>query len=396
MAYDIPFLILEADQRIGGRIKTDDVSGFLMNHGFQVLQTAYPEGRRQLDYDRLDLKFFAPGAMVRKGGRFFRVSDPSRRPQDFWSSLRAPIGSFQDRLRIIRLAARVRMKRVSGIFQSPDLKTIDFLRSEGFSETIIQSLFKPFFAGVSLDPEIEASSRVFQYIYRVFAEGDVALPSRGMAAIPAQLAEKIPVDRIRTEIRVDSIHEGGVVLTSGETISGRAVVLATEGPETARLLKTPTSIGSRGELCLYFAAKEPPTTEPFLILNGEGGGWVNSVTVPSIVAPSYAPDGYALISVVVIRQLSADDKTVVNAVRSDLAEWFGAMVKDWRHLRTYRIVHALPYQTAPMPDPTLPKPPAMPGIHVCGEYESVPGIQWAMLSGRYAAEQVLKELGLVK
>jgi monoamine oxidase len=38
----IPFILLEADQRIGGRLKTDQRDGFILNHGFQVLQTAYP------------------------------------------------------------------------------------------------------------------------------------------------------------------------------------------------------------------------------------------------------------------------------------------------------------------------------------------------------------------
>jgi phytoene dehydrogenase-like protein len=46
-------IVLEADDRIGGRLKTDVLDGFLLNHGFQVLQTAYPEARRQLDYHRL-------------------------------------------------------------------------------------------------------------------------------------------------------------------------------------------------------------------------------------------------------------------------------------------------------------------------------------------------------
>jgi predicted flavoprotein YhiN len=44
-----------------------------------------------------------------------------------------------------------------------------------------------------------------------------------------------------------------------------------------------------------------------------------------------------------------------------------------------------------MPDPTVMTNQFKPGIFVCGEYGSVPGIQWAMLSGRHAAEAVLKD-----
>jgi phytoene dehydrogenase-like protein len=392
MQVNIPFLILEADYQIGGRIKTEKIDGFLLNYGFQVLQTAYPEAQRLMDYDHLELKPFAPGAMIRMGGRFFRVADPRRRPRDLLSTLKAPIGSLGDRLRILQLAHKVGRTNVADIFDMPDMPTIEFLRAGGFSEQIIQRFFKPFFGGVCLDPEIGASSRVFRHIFRVFAEGDVALPSRGMGAIAEQLAEGLPGERIRTRNRVQSIAEGKVVLASGERIRGRAVVLATEGPETARLLKRSESVGSRGEWCIYFTAREPPIAEPYLILNSDGTGWVNSLTIPSIVAPTYAPAGHSLISVVVIGHLSAHSATTEKTVRQELTEWFGPVVDDWRHLKTYRIVHALPEQPPPMPNPTETSAAEKPGIYVCGEYGSVPGIQWALLSGRQAAEQVIKDL----
>jgi phytoene dehydrogenase-like protein len=393
MEADIPFVILEADQRIGGRIKTDTVDGFLLDRGFQVLQTAYPEARRVLDYQRLELGSFAPGAIIRTGRRFYRIADPRRRPRDLWSTASAPIGDLLDRMRMVKLALKVSRETVSGLFQKPDMNTIDFLRAEGFSAKIIQTFFIPFFSGVCLDPRIQVSSRVFQYIFRIFAEGDVALPAQGMGAIPAQLVENLPPGSIRTAARVEAIHQGEVELTSGDSIKGRTVVLATEGPETARLAGMPTRGGSQGELCLYYAAKRPPVDQPYLVLNGNGNGWVNSLTVPSIVAPTYAPAGQHLISVVVIGHMDADDSSVERKVCEELIEWFGSAAGDWRHLKTYHIQHALPEQPPPMPDPTVAVPPIRPGLFVCGEHGSVPGIQWAMLSGRQAAEAVLKELG---
>ena len=393
MKDEIPFLILEADQRIGGRIKTDRRDGFILNHGFQVLQTAYPEARRLLDYDHLALRPFAAGAILRIDGDFHRIADPWRHPRDLWPTLTAPIGTLGDRLRVIRLLLSVRRGAYARIFQDPDMPAIEFLRSSGFSETMIQRFIKPFFAGVCLDPEIKSSSRVFRYIFRIFAEGAVALPSEGMAAIVDQLRNDLPPERIRTGNRVASVHPEGVVMETGEHLNGGAVVLATEGPETARLLGATEAVGSRGEWCLYFAAKEPPITEPYLVLNGAGSGWVNSLTVPSIVAPSYAPAGQHLISVVVIGHGSADDATVEATVRGELSDWFGREVSQWRHLETYRIVHALPKQNPPVPDPTKRSAAVRPGIYVCGEYGSVPGIQWAMLSGRQTAEEVLNRNG---
>ena len=390
-AAKIPFVILEADRRIGGRLKTDQVDGFLLDHGFQVLQTAYPEARRVLDFKRLELKPFAPGAVIRAEEKFHKIADPRRRPGDLWSTATAPIGSFRDRLRMINLALKVRRKTVSGLFEEPDMATIDFLKSEGFSEQIIQKFFMPFFSGVSLDPEITVSSRVFKYVFRIFAEGDVALPAHGMSAIPKQLAKSLPTGSLRTAARVNSIYPGGVELNSGEAMKAQSIILATEGPETANLMKLPNQCTSRGELCIYFACDEPPMKEPYLILNGSGTGIVNSLTIPSVVAPTYAPDGQHLISVVVIGHMDLDDLAVETIIRSELSGWFGGGVDDWRHLKTYRIHHALPVQSPPMPDPTAAPLPIEPGIFVCGEYGSVPGIQWAMLSGRHAAEAVLRK-----
>ena len=95
---------------------------------------------------------------------------------------------------------------------------------------------------------------------------------------------------------------------------------------------------------------------------------------------------------VVIGHQSAEIETVEAMVRQELTEWFGRVVSEWRHLKTYRIVHALPEQNPPMPDPTTEFTTEKPGIYVCGEYGSVPGIQWAMLSGRQTAESVLKKI----
>ncbi|MBW2471821.1 MAG: FAD-dependent oxidoreductase, partial [Deltaproteobacteria bacterium] len=227
MSRSVSFVVLEADDRIGGRLKTDELDGFLLNHGFQVLQTAYPEARRQLNYHRLDLKPFAPGAIIRVAGKFMRVSDPRRRPRDIWSSLTAPVGTFTDRLRMVRMASSARRGSVSSLFRSPDMTTLEYLQSQGISEKMIERFFKPFFGGVCLDTAIQASSNVFKYVLRVFAEGDVALPGQGMAAIANQLAEDLPEGAIRTGIRVESVYPGGAVLRSGQTLKCRAVVLAT-------------------------------------------------------------------------------------------------------------------------------------------------------------------------
>ena len=47
--------VLEADTKVGGRVATDRVDGFLCDRGFQVLNPAYPAVRRDVDLDALGL-----------------------------------------------------------------------------------------------------------------------------------------------------------------------------------------------------------------------------------------------------------------------------------------------------------------------------------------------------
>jgi len=385
----LSFQVLEASDGVGGRVRTDKVEGFLLDRGFQVLLTAYPEARKVLDYDALNLHPFYPGALIRYKGRTHRFADPWRHPIDGIMGLFSPIGSVSDKLKVRKLRQQVLTGSLQDLYQRTETTTLHALRNMGFSENMIDCFFRPFIGGVFFDPSLGVSSRMFEFGFRMFSMGDTALPLGGMGAIPEQIASRLPGGTVRTGARVESIQKEEVVLHSGETIKARALVLATEGPEVARLLGDQERPGSRSVTCVYFAADEPPFSEPLLVLNGEGKGPINSLCCPSSVAQNYAPKGKSLVSVTMIGTPDQDDQQLESAVRGQLIDWFGPRVKDWRCLRTYRILHALPMQTPPVSDPASRPHQIRPGLFVCGEYQSVASIQWAMVSGRQAAEAVI-------
>lgn len=382
--------VLEASDGAGGRVRTDRLEGFLLDRGFQVLLTGYPEAQRVLDYQALGLHFFYPGALVRFGGRFHRVADPWRRPLDAAKTFLSSIGTLTDKLHVGRLRARILADSVEDLFLRPETTALEALRESGFSQKMIDRFFRPFLAGIFFDPQLGFSSRMFDFIFRMISQGDIALPAGGMGAIPEQLASRLLPGTIRLCTRVDSVNQEGATLVSGERIMSRAVVIATEGAETSRLLREEKRPESRSATTQYFAAERPPLSDPLLVLNGEGKGPVNSLCVPSSIAPSYAPKGRALIAASIVGNPRESDAQLEGAVRAQLSEWFGSAVEGWRHLRTYRISHALPAQVPPLLNPTSPPVQINPRLFICGEYRSAASIQWAMVSGRKAAETVME------
>ncbi len=78
--HNLNTIVLEESDGVGGRVRTDHVDGFLLDRGFQVLLTAYPELPRHLNLAELDLQLFEPGAIVWRDGKGTVVGDPIRRP----------------------------------------------------------------------------------------------------------------------------------------------------------------------------------------------------------------------------------------------------------------------------------------------------------------------------
>jgi phytoene dehydrogenase-like protein len=382
-------IVLEASDGAGGRVRTDRVEGFLLDRGFQVLPTGYPEAQRVLDYLALGLHFFYPGALVRFGGRFHRVADPWRHPLEGGLTFFSSIGSLKDKLLVGRVRARIMAGSVEDLFLRPETTTLEALQKIGFSRNMIDRFFRPFLGGIFFDPELEISSRMFEFVFRMFSLGETALPAGGMGAIPGQLASRLLPGTLRFSHRVDSVAQGGVTLASGERITSRAVVIATEGGEAGRLLGEEQPPGHRSATTLYFATEKSPLSEPLLVLNGDGKGPVNSLCVPSVIAPIYAPKGSFLLAASVIGNPREGDEQLEKAVRAQLSDWFGPSVDGWRHLRTYRISPALPLQVPPLPNPTQPTVQIHPWLFVCGEYRNAASIQWAMVSGRKAAETAI-------
>jgi phytoene dehydrogenase-like protein len=381
----VSVVVLEQSDGVGGRVRTDHVDGFLLDRGFQVLLTAYPEAHRQLDLEALDLRRFDPGALVWLD-RGYVVGDPFRQPSTLLPTVMAPIGSPADKLRILRLRRRVGKGHAALLLRGEELTTAEMLRREGFSQRVVERFFRPLFAGIQLDPTLTTSRRMFDIIFRSLGTGDATVPARGMQAIPDQLASQLPDGAVRLGHTVRSVEAQAVVLDDGTRVEARAVVTAVEGPAASALLGLP-AVGSRPVACVYFAAPTAPVPHHLVVLDGSSRGPALNVAVMSNVAPSYAPPGHHLVACAVPGSVDGDLETTV---RAQLRGWWGSQVDRWSHLRTYRIHHGQPDQSPPLhPKRTVTLPD---GRFVCGDHRDTGSIQGALYSGRRCAEAVLSHL----
>jgi len=381
--------ILEASDRVGGRVRTETVDGFRLDRGFQVLLTAYPETQRELDYDALDLHAFHDGALVRYNGRFHRIADPRRHPWDAPRTLVAPIGSPLDKLRILRLRRTLTRESIPQVMEREERTTLDALRTRwGFSSSMIDRFFRPFFGGIFFDRTLEASSRMFEFVFKMFAEGRTVLPAGGIDQMPTQMRQHLPEEAVRLNAEVEAVEGQSVTLRDGEALEAPHVVVATEAPEANRLVGNVSPTEGRSTVCLYYAAPRSPLDAPLLVLNGDGVGLINNVAVPSDVAPGYAPDDRALVSVVVVGTPPETKDALQREVRKQLIDWFGLAAGGWTHLQTQHIPYALPEQAPPFLSPPEKAVSRRPGLYVCGDHRRTASLNGALASGRAAADAV--------
>jgi hypothetical protein len=379
--------VVEAGDGVGGRVRTDEVEGFRLDRGFQVLLTAYDEVQAQVPLESLDLRAFAPGSLIWTGRKLERLADPWRTPGAALASAAARVGTFGDKLKVAALRRRVLSLSDHDCLAGPDRTTLAELQSLGFTPGFIDGFFRPFLGGVFLERELDTSDRLFRYYFRCFSRGAAAVPARGMQALPEVMAAGLE-GRISLRSPVRSVTPGSVTLEGGVQVGSGRVVVAADGISAAALTgEIPPQ--TKATVTAYFSAPVPPVKGPLLVLDGEGRGPVNHLAVLTNVAPDYGPPGRHLVSASGVGPAASDPDDFPDAALAQLRRWFGKSVEGWEHLRTYHIPHALPRHPGGRFDPEPGYRIRHDGVTVAGDHTAFGAIQGALRAGRRAAEAVL-------
>ncbi|MAR49128.1 MAG: oxidoreductase [Acidimicrobiaceae bacterium] len=377
-------LLLEKSDGVGGRVRTDQYKDFLLDRGFQVLLTAYPELPKHLNLSLLELHSFESGATIFSDGHFSKVGDPFRNVSSIMSTAFTKTIGIQDKIKLLKLRNSLIGRKKIYLQQKDDKRILETFEELGFTSKAINSFFKPLVGGIQLDPSLSGSTRLCFLVLKMLFIGDAAVPSRGMGAISEQLSKQINESSIRLTSSVDKVEGKKVILESGESFLPSNLIIATEGPATAKLLGQESPL-SRSVSCIYFSAPQAPSSSKAILLNGEKNGPALNVAIMSNISPSYSKNGKALIAVAIPDTIKTDS---MENILIQMRKWFGDSVDSWEHIKTYSIEHGQP-DLRPG-DPFRKSIKNSEGVYICGDHRDTPSIQGALVSGRRAAEICLK------
>ncbi|MCI5066725.1 FAD-dependent oxidoreductase [bacterium] len=397
--------ILEKEERIGGRVVTEEVEGFLVDRGFQILLPAYPEAKAAFDYVSLDLKRFRRGARIYHHNHWEELRDPLDSPWRAMLSAFSKVGTVRDKLAL----GALQLRAANGTLQGrKDRTTRDYLEEIGFSTKMMEHFFIPFFEGVFLEAGLTRPSTEFAFYFRMFAEDGGALPAHGMAELPKQLALDLEDHEIRlqSEVTAISTHEGNVSakLSNGEELYADEIVLAVETPALSSILRgcgveVPKQHDSkRGTVSLAITATVPLKLPPTLHLVPHSRTGIRNIAPLSSVAPQYARNGVRpagstessgshppeLFSVNFLHHNERDSHEDPDEVFAELGELFSVPKEVFHLVKRDEIPEALPAEIIDPEELQLPT-----NIRVAGDGVLQGSINGALVSARRAVADLL-------
>jgi len=390
--------LFEREPTAGGRVRSTHADGFTFDRGFQVLFTAYPAARRELDFGALDLRAFSPGAVICRGDRRSTLGDPLRDLGALVPSILNQEVSTADKLRTLALKRELASKSLEDIWTDEDATIEQYLAARGFSERYVDRFVRPFYGGITLDRSLSTSKRVFEFTFKMLAEGRTVVPADGMGEVSAQLAERARTAgvRVETETPVEAVDaEDATVQIPGETLDAEAVVVATD-PKQARELTGVDAVPTEGLGCVTqhvaLQAGHPLADSDRVHLNADESV-PNTVAPMSGVAPEYAPDDRELAAVTTLGTPDRSSTDLAAAARDAIGSWYPeASLSEMEVLHTHRVPFSQ-FAQPPGVQETLPdvRDPAG-AVYLAGDYTHDSSLNGAMESGREAARAVAADL----
>ena len=344
--------VLEASDRVGGRVKTDNVNGFRFDHGFQVINPNYSEIKRLNALADIEFKEIFTNLRIIKGSGELRIGLSHL-------SKTLSIGSIREKIALAKFLAI-----------KPKSNTLGEA-SQSFQSIYTRAL-SPFLRGVFLtDPNLIRADIACE-VLRSFVLGRPGVPANGVGELSESLADHL-VD-VKLGAQVDEVKQGSVHGNFGK-ISCDAVVVATDLTTAAQMLDLGAIPKVLSSTTWYHATSSELEANNYLALDATSP-LVNSLVI-SKVSAEYAPAGVNLVSSTSLAPISESE------VRKELSKLWRCDTRNWELAARYEIKASLPFRNDLLELNRNPK--ISEGIYVAGDHRSVPSQNGAMRSGRLVA-----------
>lgn len=380
-------IVLEKSEGVGGRVKTVDIHGIPLDLGFQVVLDAYPLVNRYLDLDALHLKKLVPGAFIYHDRKSYLIGDPMRQFRLLLPTIFAKVGTVSDKLKILRLNRQLRQKSIAQIFESKEQSTLDYLRAYGFSNAIIECFFRPFFSGIFLETELKTSSRMFEFVYKMFGEGHATIPQKGIGEISEQLRAKLNATRFQFKTAVTKVDTSKIYLENGEHIDHQGVIVASEANQIIENLNGDHT-NWKSCYCFYFEVDQTNIPEGTIALIADQNRYTNN-----LYAYWDNASQKRILSATVVRHLDGSMEDLKDIVTNEVKTY--TAVQQLTYIHCFHIPKALPdignlRSTAEPSESEI-----LPNVYLAGDYLYNGSLNAAMQSGQLAAHGfVAKQRGI--
>ncbi|MFK7784736.1 MAG: FAD-dependent oxidoreductase [Crocinitomicaceae bacterium] len=376
-------IILERSRAVGGRVKKKKKKGYPLDLGFQVLLSAYPLVKNYLDLDALELVRLESGAMIYADGKAYRIGDPMRNWKVLFPTLTAKIGTIGDKLKILKLNRKLKRKSIDEIFESPETTTQEYLIEFGFTPTIIERFFKPFFSGIFLEPNLQTSSRMFEFVYKMFGEGYATIPKLGIGEIGKQLKSKLNHTEFMFNCEIEEVTNEHILMSSGEKKTHQGVIIACNASSLIPNLRD-QEVMWKGCMCLYFEVDQTNIPKDTIALITESGNIANN-----LYAYTDEASGKTILSVTALDYQATSDQDIISTIEKEVKKYTGAASVNYIH--HYKIDQALPDIKNLRMTTQVSESQMTENIFLAGDYLFNGSLNAAMESGRLAAKGLVQK-----
>jgi protoporphyrinogen/coproporphyrinogen III oxidase len=401
-------LVVEAADRIGGRVHTIDVEGYRLDVGAQLLYTDY-EATLGLCSElglRQKVAAFRPTVRIFRRGRLatqLQVLDTWRK--------KGKIGALYLQLRAGKSLAIGRSHEDSALHR----ESFEEYVARHYDDDLRHELFEPFTWGLVHDGPAKISAACgLAYVRCAFGRSRAVVG--GMASLTAGLARSIR--RLNLSCRVDGVvTKHGKVAGLDVSQEGRSqflpadvVVMAIPAPDAASLLRQgPSALPSflRGvpyssSVHVFYALDRPVFPRIYAVVVPRGSaGQIACILEDASKHRSLVPPGAGLAHALigaddVVRLTKCTDEEIIASTARELRSIVPSFPTTWRFAHVQRWSRSVclcgPGHVAAVAE-FRRRAREVAGLYFAGDFMAVPSVEGAIFSGLTAADEIAQPFG---